>query len=137
MGDKEAAAIPYTEQGVWVMLTAIRFVGRPLRSGEIEFSDGRLENLVYGDEDGGAELDGIGRVIIRADGGAAAADVRIAIVEGDMEGNGGVISILAKMVGSGCSGSTGASGNVRLGGKQLLCGKQTYYCHMLHRSVLE
>lgn len=57
--------------------------------------------MVYADEDGAAELDGVGGVIPGVDGGGAAADVGISLEDGYAGVDGGVAGELRKVVGCG------------------------------------
>lgn len=58
-------------------------------TGQIEGVGGVDEDVVYGHEDAGAELDGLGGRVVRVDGRAAAANVRRAVKDGDIKRDGG------------------------------------------------
>ena len=55
--------------------------------------------MVYVDENGGAELDRMGGVVEDIDGCGSAADVRGALVDGDIETGVGFCSVFAQIVG--------------------------------------
>lgn len=70
--------------------------------------DGVDEDFVGADEDARAELDGEGGGVVGGDGRAASADVGVAVEDGDVEGEAGVVGVLGEVVGRGracCSGS--------------------------------
>jgi hypothetical protein len=57
------------------------------------------QDVIHFDEDGAAELDGEGGFVPYVDGGGTAADVRVALEDGDIGWYRGVCSILSEMVG--------------------------------------
>ena len=61
------------------------FVVVIVSSGEVEVPGGVEEDLVRCHEDAGAEFDGLGGVVVDVDGGGAAADVGVAVEEGDVD----------------------------------------------------
>lgn len=71
---------------------------QPFGSREIELADRIDEIVVYGDEDGGAELDGLGGEVVGVYGGCAAAYVRVAFIYCDVEGDAGVEGRVAEVV---------------------------------------
>jgi hypothetical protein len=77
-------------------------------TGQIKGIGGVDEDVVYRDEDAGPELDRLGGGVIRVDGGTAAADVRRAIKDCDIERDGGRVGEFAEMVCRRGSGGTGA-----------------------------
>lgn len=71
--------------------------------------DGLDEDLIRVDEDTGAELDGVFGCwgVVGVDGGRAAADIIVAVEDGDVEGGVGRAGVVGEMVG--CGGAAGAS----------------------------